>query len=186
MVKKIVNAVLALGGLLGFIGALVSFICAASLTNISSFSKGLSLITTIANMLIMARVGCIIAFVAALVFIGVTVMAKDGGMGGAVATVILGTVAFVGQFMMFSGSEGAAGVGYILVAIICLVITILGVLGVAKKPAYTYGAMNSQNGMMNNQYGSMNQNNPMGPSGSMGPSGQFAQKNDNNNNFMGQ
>lgn len=145
MVKKIGNAGLLVGGLLAVIGAVGAIVNSVSV-NVSG---------TI-SMAVLSRVGAIISFVTAIIIIAAAVMAAEPKKGGAVAKLIFGVLAFVGQFLInpITGLKAAANaafsssaqsaiqgafIGLIFLAVSGLVLLIMGIVGLASKNKTTVG-----------------------------------------------
>ena len=149
MIKKIGALGLLIGGLLAAIGGIGSIANAASLTDTTSFRGMASAVDAAINMAVLARVGAIIAFVAAIVAVAGVV--KDNmKKGGAITSMVFAVVAFIGQFMInpitswknaasagMSGNAEAQGVGasigLILLILSGIVLLILGVVGLVSK-----------------------------------------------------
>lgn len=139
MGKKIGNAGLLIGGLLGLIGAVLAFVNSATVS-----------VNGVIGMAIMARIGSIIMFISAIAVVAVTFMGKDQKKGGEITKIIFGAAAFVGQFlinpytglrsMVYAGFSGnmkstleAAVVGFIIIAVSGLTLLIMGIVGLASK-----------------------------------------------------
>ena len=138
MVKKIGSLGLLVGGVLAVIGAI------GAMVNSANFNVDATM-----NMAVLARVGSIIVFVAAIVAVAGVVM-TNARKGGAITSMIFAVLAFIGQFLINpitgwkaaasaafgSNSEGAAGgaiVGLILIMISGIVLLILGIVGLVSK-----------------------------------------------------
>lgn len=139
MVKKLGSAGMLIGGLMAAIGGIFAFINAYSMK-----------INAAISMAVLARVGAIITFVAAIVIIAGVVMSGTPKKGGAIAGMIFAIIAFIGQFMInpitswraaasagLSGNAKAAGgtaaIGLFLLIISGFVCFIMGVVGAASK-----------------------------------------------------
>ncbi|MDE7231298.1 MAG: hypothetical protein K2N56_12520 [Oscillospiraceae bacterium] len=138
MVKKIGSLGLLVGGVLALIGAIGAIVNSMSVN-----------VKATMDMAVLARVGSIIAFVAAIIAVAGVVM-TNAKKGGAIASMIFGVLAFIGQFLInpitswqaatdaaFGGNaKGAAGgaiIGLILIAISGIVLLILGIVGLVSK-----------------------------------------------------
>lgn len=160
--KKIGNAGLLIGGLLGLIGAVLAIVNSAAIS-----------INGVIGMSVMARIGSIIMFISAIAIVAATVMGKDLKKGGAIAKMVFAVLAFVGQFLInpytswqalisasFGGSARDVGmtgfIGFIFIAVSGLTLLIMGIVGLASKNKAMYN-----NGMMGQQCNNNNNNNNM-------------------------
>lgn len=95
MLKKIGGGALALGGLLSLIGAIGGI--ANSVSMKYPFDSAFKV--TI-GMSILARIGAIIAFVAAIVLIAAVFRTNGSKKGAAITSAVFAVIAFIGQFMI--------------------------------------------------------------------------------------
>lgn len=143
MVKKIGSLGLIVGGILGMIGGIMVFVKMGQLGSGSLIGAAFSA-NEATKMAVLARVGAIIMFVAAIIAIAGVCMANIK-KGGAVASLIFGIIAFIGQFLInpitsldsaiFAGAEqiGGAAFGTVLIIVSGLVLAILGLVGLLSK-----------------------------------------------------
>ena len=139
MVKKIGLAGTIIGGLLAAIGGILAFVGSANED-----------IEGIINMAVLSRVGAIILFVCTLVVLAVAFMTAGSKKGGAVARMIFGIAAFVGQFLIDPYTSLAAmtkaalygdpdtvvamgGAGFLIITISGIVLLIMGIVGIVSK-----------------------------------------------------
>ncbi len=120
MVKKIGALVLLIGGILGAIGGITAFVTLYSIgekaEKIKSYSEMFAFINSlnsdikkVMDMAVLARVGAIILFIAAII-VTVGVFMEGSKKNGAISCLIFGVAAFAGQFMInpLTSAEAAA------------------------------------------------------------------------------
>lgn len=145
MLKKIGGGALALGGLLSLIGAI------GGIANSTSMETPFdSAFKATVGMSILARIGAIIAFVAAIVLIAAVFRTNGSKKGAAITGAVFAVIAFIGQFMInpltseaglfktnydYSDTSAAATavIGLLLLAAAGIATLITGIISLVSK-----------------------------------------------------